>query len=332
MEGEECQVVTPPLSCSSPSYLVRDQGGVLLESGSLSVFANKSYYFNFFYGVGEYEVIISCDDWSRQLFVIEKEEGVSGMSFPSIFGIILLLLVVIVLSIIFFFYNRDDIWFQGLFLVSGCVSLGFLFFMGLNITEVQLGYNSEFNSYVSDNDFSSTNTNILFINNSNKFLFEFNDFDGRSIDSVSYSEFCFRFNNSGGLNKLGVFKDNSRISDYFFIENNSVSSKCVEFSSSFIENGAKLGVGCVDCSISNNFGLLLDNSSSNVNVLVLNSSYYNVISSKPLLYKVNVRLPPFESIRDYFFLYMWFFGIMIMLLFFRLLVLFVTKYKEVVEK
>lgn len=63
-----CQFVTPPLSCTDYNYTIYDSNKTINETGTLSIYSDNLYYFNFSKNNGDY-LISLCDGTFREVYV-----------------------------------------------------------------------------------------------------------------------------------------------------------------------------------------------------------------------------------------------------------------------
>lgn len=331
-DGEECQLVTPILSCVNTSFQIFDSSGVLIQSGNMIYFTNQTYYMNFQQGEGEYLVKLSCDDWTREIYVIEKGKEDSGMMYPSFFGVILLFLVIIGISIFLYFYNRDDAWLQGISLILGISTFIFLIVISISVNEVQMGYQSGFSRItVGDTDYNSNNVSYYNVSDSRRYLLQFNDFNDIDVEKFESAELCFKYNNSDASNSVAVYSSNGKLSQNYYINANSIGESCIDFKASKLYNGVYLGILCNDCLTTNPIGLAMDLDATNTTLNIANQTNYVLSYNKPFIYESRVRYPPFNDIRSWFFRYVWFLGFIVLLFGARMVIMVISKTREVMQ-
>lgn len=90
---QNCTVVTPPISCASPTYEILNQTGQQIETGTMTEWNETKYEFNFSQSQGTY-VIMLCDGTFRQIKVTygSDEDMISAalIIVPMLLGLILL--------------------------------------------------------------------------------------------------------------------------------------------------------------------------------------------------------------------------------------------------
>lgn len=333
VSGEDCLMVTPQISCLDYSYIVSNDAGFIVESGNLTYYGNNSYYFNWVQGVGDYHVKL-CDGTTRDVYVVDGDVKDMSYSITSLYGIVFLFLIIIGLSIFMFFYNNDDVWLQLLSFLLGSVTFIFLIILSLHVNDIQNNYSTGFSRFVvGDTDYNSDNVSYYSLADANHYLLKYDGFNDMDVNKFDMAKLCFKFNNSDEANMLSVYNINSRVSDKHLIGSNLVGEDCFDFKVSKLYNGAFIGIGCDDCSVSNSFGLSIDLDASLVNVNVLNiNQSYDILFMNPFLYEIRVRYPPFNAIRDLFFYYVWIMGFFVLAFGSRAIIMYVIKVKEAVEK
>ena len=93
-----CFMVTPIISCPVYTYSMYDNQADMIASGTLSVFNDSTYYFNFTEDVGTYYIAI-CDGSTRQ--VIVEGDNMIGLTGQRWIFIILILLFAIFIWLAF---------------------------------------------------------------------------------------------------------------------------------------------------------------------------------------------------------------------------------------
>lgn len=333
ISGEECLVVTPVLECTTNTYTVYNNEQTVIDQGDLTYFANDTYYFNFLQEEGEYLVKLSCANWTNTYYVVSEDEREVEMNYPSLFGVILLFLIIIGLSLFLYFHNKDDMWLQGLSLILALTTFIFLIIISISVNEIQIGYQSGFSrNVVGDTDYNSLNISYLNVSNTYKYLMKFDSFNDMDITKITDSRLCFKYNNTDASNIVYVTNENSRISNKIYIQNSTENSECIDFKNSKIYNGAYLGIACGDCNSSNSLGLGLDNEATDTIITISNNTDYTLSSSKPLIYEIRSRYPPFNEIRNTFFTYLWILGFFVLAFGIRSIILVIIKTREVVEE
>lgn len=143
-----CQVITPSMSCSG--YNVYSNNGSLYQSGSLTGFAENTYYFNFSAPIGEYLSIL-CDGSTKTFFVNYYNLDVFGQSFNWLAIIVIIGAVSFVCLWVSRIIKKDSLFavkqllfFFGMLNSFVFIVLTLFISSGLQITN----FNNYFNIYV----------------------------------------------------------------------------------------------------------------------------------------------------------------------------------------
>ena len=92
ISNTNCEMVTPPISCTTYNYTIYDDNQTVNEIGNLSIYADNLYYFNFSKSNGKF-IITLCDSTYREVYVNGDGEVITG-SILAILGVIIILLFV----------------------------------------------------------------------------------------------------------------------------------------------------------------------------------------------------------------------------------------------
>ena len=94
--NQECQMVTPSLSCTNYTYKLFNNNSTLIEENNLTLWTDSDiYYFNFSENIGEY-LIKLCDDTTREVVVKIEEDKMIAVTL----GFIVLIIYFLIMGII----------------------------------------------------------------------------------------------------------------------------------------------------------------------------------------------------------------------------------------
>lgn len=79
-----CRMVSPIIFCSVFNYDILNVDGLIVETGSLTLLNQSTFFFNFSQPQGDYQVRL-CDNSTRQVFVELEDDRLIGIIFALIF-------------------------------------------------------------------------------------------------------------------------------------------------------------------------------------------------------------------------------------------------------